>query len=73
MPRPKSLVKRSEVEMARRRRTCKFSGQAIPKNAMCLVVYEDARQRSCYSLDTALRMIRLARERLDSLESELTE
>ena len=71
MPRHKQMVKRSEVEVAKRRRTCKFSGNPIGKGEVCLVVYDGPRQRSPYSRDVGLEMIKLARARLDELEGEL--
>ena len=71
MPRPKQMVKRSEVEVAKRRRTCKFSGTAIDKGGVCLVVYDGPRDRSPYCRDVGLKMIRQARVRLDELEDEL--
>ena len=71
MPRPKQMVKRSEVEVAKRRRTCKFSGTAIGKGEVCLVVYDGPRDRSPYCRDVGLEMIRRARGRLDGLEDEL--
>ncbi len=71
MPRPKQMVKRSEVEVAKRRRTCKFSGAAIGKGGVCLVVYDGPRDRSPYCRDVGLEMIRQARARLDELEDEL--
>ena len=71
MPRHKQMVKRSGVEVAKRRRTCKFSGISIGKGAVCLVVYDGPRDRSAYCRDVGLEMIRLARARLDALEDEL--
>ena len=71
MPRHKQMVKRSAVEIAKRRRTCKFSGTSIGKGAACLVVYDGPRNRSPYCRDVGLEMIRLARARLDELEREL--
>lgn len=71
MPRHKQMVKRSEVEVAKRRRTCKFSGTSINKGAVCLVVYDGPRDRSPYCRDVGLEMIKLARARLDELEEEL--
>ena len=71
MPRHKQLVKRSDVEVAKRRRTCKFSGTSINKGVMCLVVYDGPRDRSPYCRDVGLEMIKLARARLDELEEEL--
>lgn len=71
MPRPKQMIKRSCVEVAERRRTCKFTKESIAKGAVCLIVYDGPRDRSCYSREVALEMIRLARERLDELEQDL--
>ena len=71
MPRHKQMVKRSDVEVAKRRRTCKFSGTFIGKGAVCLIVYDGTRERSPYCRDVGLEMIRLARARLDELEEEL--
>ena len=71
MPLPKQMIKRSCVELAKGRRTCKFTKASIAKGAVCLVVHDGPRDRSCYSRDVALEMIRLARERLDDLEHDL--
>ena len=73
MPRPKQMVKRSEVEVAKARRTCKFTNKSITKGSVCLVVHDGSRDRSCYSRDTALEMIRQGYHRLDELENELLE
>ena len=72
MPRPKQMVKQSKVEVAKGRRTCKFTKESITKGSVCLVVYDNPRDRFCYSRDIALEMIRLARQRLDDLENELS-
>lgn len=72
MPRLKQMVKRSRVEIAKARRTCKFTNESITKNSVCLVIYDGPRERSCYSRDIALKMIRSARERLNELEHELS-
>ena len=71
MPRPKQMVKRASVEVAGRRRRCKFSGASIAKGSVCLVVYDGPRARFCYSKSVALEMIALARLRLSELEQEL--
>ena len=71
MPRPKQMVKRTSVEVAAKRRKCKFSGAAILKGSVCMVVFDGPRDRSCYSRSVALEMIALARERLSELEQEL--
>ena len=71
MPRYKQMVKRSDVEVAKRRRTCKFSGTSIEKGTVCLVVYDGPRERSAYCRDVSLEMIGQARARLDELEMEL--
>ena len=73
MPRHKQMVKRSCVEVAKARRTCKFSKATITKGGLCLVVYDGARNRSAYCREVGLEMIRLARVRLDELEEELRE
>jgi len=65
----KLMVKRTSVEVAKRKRTCAYSGLAIQKDAVCIVVREDARDRYVYSKDVALRMIEMARERLVELEN----
>ena len=71
MPSHKQMVKRCCVEVAKARRTCKFSKTSITKGAVCLVVYDGPRDRSAYCRDVALEMIGLARVRLDVLEREL--
>ena len=71
MPRHKQMLKRSCIEVARAKRTCKFSDSSILKGAECLIVYDGPRRRSVYCRDVALEMIRLARVRLDELEREL--
>lgn len=73
MPHLKQMVKRAKVEIAKARRTCKFTGESIAKGSACLVIHDGPRDRSCYSQNTALKMIRLARARLDELERELSE
>ena len=73
MPRPKQMVKRADVEVAGRRRKCKFSGASIPKGSVCLVVYDGPRDRFCYSRSVALEMIALARDRLSELEEGLAD
>lgn len=71
MPRVKQMLKNTEVEIAKARRTCKFTKESITKGTPCLVVYDGRRDRSCYSVDIALEMIKSARARLDELEHEL--
>ena len=66
------MVKRTEVEVAKAKRTCKFSGEAIVKGSKCLVVYDGPRERFCYSQSVALEMIKAARVRLDELQEMLT-
>lgn len=72
MPKMKQMVKRTEVEIAKASRTCKFSKAPITKGETCLVLFESPRDRFCYSQDTGLHMIKLARERLDDLEQQLS-
>ena len=71
MPKIKQMVKRAKVEIANARRTCKFTKASIMKDTPCLVVYDGPRARSCYSVTTAIEMIKAARARLDELEREL--
>ena len=73
MPRLKQMVKRTEVEIAKAKRTCKFTSEPITKGAICLVIYDGPRDRSCYSQSVALEMIKLARQRLDELEDHLSQ
>ncbi len=66
------MVKQCDVEIAKAKRTCKFTRTPITKGSVCLVVYDGPRDRSCYSQDVGLQMIKLARVRLDELERELS-
>ena len=68
----KQMIKSTDVEVAKARRTCRYSKEAIMKGAVCMVVYDGPRDRACYSKRIALEMIQLARKRLDTLEAELT-
>jgi len=72
MSRLKQMVKRSVVEVAKAKRTCRFTGVPIVKGSICLVVHDGPRDRSCYSRRIALEMIMLARTRLDELEAQLS-
>lgn len=72
MSRLKQMVKRTEVETAKAKRTCKFSSETIVKGSLCLVIHDGPRSRSCYSQRIALEMIKLARARLDELEAQLS-
>ena len=71
MSRVKQMVKRSVVEIAKGKRTCKFTSESIAKGSVCLVVHDGPRDRACYSRRVALEMIKLARARLDELEGQL--
>lgn len=71
MPKPKLMIKKSSVEIALRKRTCMFSDAEITKDAACLVLFEDARDRYVYCKDVALKMIEMARERLTKIEAAL--
>ena len=68
MPRPKSMIKKSLVEIAKAKRTCVFSNAEIPKGAVSLVLFEDSRDRYVYCKEVALQMIQKARERLATIE-----
>jgi hypothetical protein len=71
MARPKQIVKRIEVEVAVRRRTCKFTRTDIAKGALCLVVFDGPRDRKTYCVEVGRLMIQNARKRLVELEREL--
>lgn len=71
MPKRKSILKRVEIEVAQRRRTCKFSGEKIPRGEKCIVVYDGPRNSSGYSRQVALLMIEDARQLLTALEAEI--
>jgi hypothetical protein len=72
MPNLKQIVKRSEIEIAKAKRTCRFTGDNITKGSICIVVYDGPRDRSCYSQRIGLEMIKVARARLDELEARLS-
>ena len=72
MPKLKQMVKRTNVEIAKRKRKCKYTGKEILKDTLCMVLYEGSRDRYCYSRDVAIQMIHVARERLEELERELS-
>ena len=71
MPKRKSILKRIEIEVAQRKRTCKFTGTSITKGEQCIVVYDAPREYKSYCRDVALQMIEDARERLKQLEDFL--
>ena len=71
MPKRKSLLKRVEIEVAQRKRTCKFTGEAISKGETCVVVYDAPREFKGYCRDVALQMIEDARQRLQQMEDQL--
>jgi hypothetical protein len=68
----KQMVKRSVVEIAKAKRTCRFSGQSITKGTICMVIYDGPRDRACYSQRIALDMIQQARSHLLDLEAQLS-
>jgi hypothetical protein len=73
MPRKrKSLIKKCEVEVAQRQRTCKHSNVAIAKGEICFVVWDTQYDRHNYSSAVARQMIADARAALDHLESLLS-
>lgn len=71
MPKRKSLLKRVEIEVAQRKRTCKFTGDSISQGEICVVVYDAPRELKGYCRDVALKMIEDARQRLVELEERL--
>lgn len=71
MPKRKSLLKRVDVEIAQRKRTCKFTGDSISKGEACVVVFDAPREFKGYCRNVALNMIEDARQRLKELEDLL--
>lgn len=72
MPRKrKALLKKYEVQVAERRRTCKNSGVPIMKGEPCLVVWDAQYDNKTYSREAALLMIADAHKTLDEIETEL--
>lgn len=67
----KALLKKHEVQVAERKRTCKNSGEVIVKGEVCLVVWDSQYDRKPYSREIALRMISDARQALDEIEAAL--
>lgn len=67
----KQIVKSIDIEVAKRKRACRYSKNPILKDEKCMVVYEGPRSRFCYSKDVALKMIENARLRLDELQLQL--
>lgn len=72
MPKMKQMIKRTKVEIAKGKRTCKFSKTKILKGQACLVVYDGPREYSCYSRDVALKMIEKAHDELEKIKMELS-
>lgn len=67
----KALLKKHEVQVAERKRTCKNSGAVIVKGEVCLVVWDSQFDRKPYSRKIALQMISDARQALDIIENAL--
>jgi hypothetical protein len=67
----KALLKKHEVQVAERRRTCKNSGISITKGELCLVVWDAQFNCKPYSKEVALLMISDARKTLDQIEAVL--
>ncbi len=74
MPRKrKSLIKKCDVEIAERRRTCKHSKTVIAKGETCFVVWDTQFDRNNYSADVARQMIDDAKVALNRIEDMLRE
>jgi hypothetical protein len=71
MAKRKSLLKKADVEVTQRARKCKHTRLPIGTGQTCLVVFEDSRQRFCYSRQIALQMIADARQVLNEMEAGL--
>lgn len=72
MARLKLMVKQTVIEVAKAKRTCRFTSEPIVKGSICLVVHDGPRDRACYSQAIGLKMIQFARQHLDQLEKELS-
>lgn len=71
MPKRKSILKRIEIETAKRKRTCKFSKASITKGEQCIVVYDAPREYKGYCRDVALKMIEDAKAEIRVIEEKL--
>jgi hypothetical protein len=71
MPKRKSILKRLEIEVAQRRRTCKLTGRSISNGETCIVIYDGPREKSGYCREVAVKMIADARQQLTKLEDGL--
>ena len=66
MPRFKSLLKKCDVETAKRRRTCKHNrSHSIAAGQKCLVVYEGDSRRYVYCAACAKEMLQVTREKIE--------
>ncbi len=73
MPKIKRLLKRCEIELAKRVRTCRSTKKSILKDTKCVVVYDSQYKKHTYSSEAAFKMIQKARKDLDELEQLLDE
>lgn len=71
MPKVKNLLKRIEVQLVKRKRTCKNSKTEMASGEKCLVVWDGQYRPRPYCKEIALQMIKSAREKLDIIEGEL--
>ncbi len=71
MPPKKSLIKRHEIQIAQRKRTCKNSGEVINAGEKCLIVHDGQYDVKTYCKTVALEMIESSKEKLDNLEKSL--
>lgn len=73
MPQIKSLLRRTEVQVAKRRRECKHSKATISKGERCLVVIDPGMSTGpSYCNEISMVMIAQARAELDWLEQRLS-
>lgn len=73
MPKVKNLLKRNEVQLVKRKRTCKNSKTEMASGEKCLVVWDAQYESRPYCKEIALQMIESARKKLNIIEGELKE
>lgn len=71
MPTFKNLLKKIEIQTAKRKRDCKRTHSKIKAGEKCLVVWDDAYKSNTYCKQVGMEMIQEARKKLNLYESEL--
>jgi hypothetical protein len=68
----KSMIKKCVVETAEHKRTCRRTGNAIPRGERCLVIFDGPRARHCYSRTIALEMVGASQAQLQGIVTDLS-